>query len=419
VRPSALELVAPDGPGSAGATLVASGADDTLEVECVLAVKPDRALRRRLQAAGFARGPRLLHVPDVERSRFVFPLGGAEASFALRTVVPSTARERVASRVLGLVPLPVGPTSTVFTRGRAPFEWLGRLEPPQPRCTAVIARAWRPSGASVLYRFAGGREPDVVVKLGGGSGAEVEALDLLRADAVAAGARLPEVRQRSEVDRLTLVVQTPVDGVPAPRALAGDREAARRLLDDIATWLEAWAERTARPRELAAEDAKRLVLGPASALAPLLGAAALDRLEGLCEAAAGRPIPFVVAHNDLTAANVLLARGAPPGVVDWEHAAADALPLTDLTYACADAAAAVDGYRDRPAAYDACFAGGSFADTTSKLLRRAAARAGLDEPLVDLCLAACWVRHAANEHDEGATERPFLTLLSRFVRGLA
>jgi hypothetical protein len=310
-----LELVAPDGPGSAGATLVAPGADDAFaEMELVLAVKPDRALRRRLQAAGFARGPRLLHIPDVEGSRFVFPLGGAEASFALRTVVPAAVRERSAVRVLGLVPVPVGPTSTVFTRGRAPFEWLARLEPPQARCTAVIARAWRASGASVLYRFAGGRDPDAVVKLGGGSAAEVEALHLLRADAVAAGgARLPEVRQRSEVDRLTLVVQTPVDGVPAPRALAGDREAARRLLDDIAVWLEAWAERTARPRELAAEDAKRLVLGPASALAPLLGAAAIERLESLCEAAVGRPIPFVAAHNDLTAANVLLARGAPPG----------------------------------------------------------------------------------------------------------
>jgi hypothetical protein len=416
-----LELVAPDGPGSAGATFVAPRTDAAFaEMELVLAVKPDRALRRRLQAAGFARGPRLFHVPDVERSRFVFPLGGVEASFALRTVVPAAVRERVAVRVLGLVPVPVGPTSTVFTRGRAPFEWLARLEPPQARCTAVIARAWRPSGATVLYRFAGGRDPDAVVKLGGGSAAEVEALHLLRADAVAAGgARLPEVRQRSEVDRLTLVVQTPVGGVPAPQALAGDREAARRLLDDIAVWLEAWADRTARPRELAVEDAKRLVLGPASALAPLLGAAAMERLEALCEAAVGRQIPFVAAHNDLTAANVLLARGAPPGVVDWEHAATDGLPLTDLTYACADAAAAVDGYGDRPAAYDACFAGGSFAETTSKLLRRAAARARLDGPLVDLCLAACWVRHAANEHDEGPAERPFLALLSRFVRGLA
>ena len=390
-------------------------------VAIVVTAPPDARLRRALRRAGYAPASLLLHAPDVERSRLIFPLGGAAAAYALRTLVPASTVERAAARLLCVtpVPLPLGPTSAVFARGaRPPLDWLARLEPQRPSCTAVIARAWRPAATTVVYRFAGGREPDAVVKLGGGCAAEADALERLGAAAAAAGARVPAVLHRGEAGGRPLVVQTPLAGVAAPRLLAGSGAAAQRLLGELAGWLETWAEATAAPRAFTADDAERLLLAPARTLAPDLDSGALRRLEGRCDAATGRRVPFVAAHNDLTAANVLLAPGQPPAVVDWEHAAGEALPLGDLAYCAADLAAAVDDYRDRPGAFDACFApGGGHAELVSSLLGRAAARAGLDPPLVDLCLAACWLRHAANERAEsGGEDRPFLELLCRSLR---
>ena len=45
---------------------------------------------------------------------------------------------------------------------------------------------------------------------------------------------------------------------------------------------------------------------------------------------------ITAAHNDLTMANVLTSREGI-GILDWEAAVADGLPMTDLWYALADA----------------------------------------------------------------------------------
>ena len=45
----------------------------------VVALRPSRALAEALLGSGLAVETRLAHVPDIERSRFVFPTGGPEA----------------------------------------------------------------------------------------------------------------------------------------------------------------------------------------------------------------------------------------------------------------------------------------------------------------------------------------------------
>ncbi len=66
-------------------------------------------------------------------------------------------------------------------------------------------------------------------------------------------------------------------------------------------------------------------------------------------------MPFVAAHRDMTAANVMLGGGTRVGLIDWEESTTETLPLGDIAYAVVDFAAASDGYRDRLAAYRHCF----------------------------------------------------------------
>jgi hypothetical protein len=76
----------------------------------------------------------------------------------------------------------------------------------------------------------------------------------------------------------------------------------------------------------------------------------------------------------------------------------------------------VAGYRDRPEAFAACFApGGAFVGLTRELLDGAARSRGMEGPAVELCLHACWLRHADNELRKvgGGGERPFLAILQR------
>src|SRR5256886_1633531 len=210
----------------------------------------------------------------------------------------------------------------------------------------------------------------------------------------------------------------PPAGPPAHGMARGSPARGAGLVGDLARWLEGWDGATAAPRPFERADGERLLLEPARRLAPGVAHADADlsRLDRLVEACTGRPMPFVAAHNDLTAANVLVDENDRLGIVDWEHAAPDCLPLGDLAYAAADVAAAVAGYRDRPEAFAACFApGGAFAGLTRELLHGAARSRGIDAVAVELCLQACWLRHADNELRKlgGEGERPFLAILQR------
>jgi hypothetical protein len=89
--------------------------------------------------------------------------------------------------------------------------------------------------------------------------------------------------------------------------------------------------------------------------------------------------------------NLRLDAGAPIGVLDWADAEDSGLPLTDLFYAVADAAAACDRYRDREAALR-----GSLA-AVAPLRERLCRNLQLSPDVAELCFHACWLRHASNE----------------------
>jgi hypothetical protein len=57
---------------------------------------------------------------------------------------------------------------------------------------------------------------------------------------------------------------------------------------------------------------------------------------------------MVVCHGDYWAGNVLVDRGRVSGVVDWERATLEELPLWDLTKAVGSAAYHLDRYRSLP-----------------------------------------------------------------------
>lgn len=389
----------------------------------VVVTRPTRRLQAELSARGLESRDRLLHVPDVARSRYVFPVRGEAARYALRCLVPLRPVKRAAARALGVPGMPpLPPTSVIFRRpgARPLLEWMDAFGPTGATRAAIVQRSWRGTG-SVVHRFTGDPAPAAIAKIGGG--AQREAVGLR----VAAGAgegpvKVPALLGETRFGESPVVVETPVPGVPGTRLLRGSPDAASRLLRAVARWLAAWNQATASRRELGEADAERFVLEPARRLAARLddGEGYVGRLRRLCERCLGVDVPFVDAHNDLTAANVLADGLDRPGIVDWENASADWLPLGDLAYAAADFLAAVDDYRDRPAAFAACFEGaGTHAALTRELLRDAAASHRIEPSVSELCLQACWLHHAVNEQrsEGGPSEEPFLGILRSVATG--
>jgi hypothetical protein len=408
------------------AALAGSVAPDGL---VVLGGTTSRSLQRALAADGFEPAAELLHVPDLRRSRYVVILGDAISDGAMRRLIQLSALKRLAVRALlraGWKREPLS-VSTVLRRSgdRPMLEWL--VDPGS--CVgrpAVIARSWRDDGALVARLLGRDDEPAVVAKVGGG--AAREAIGLVE---VAAGARTPSVAVPRLLESRRLgghpaVVATGLAGPPAAQKLqGGSRRHARKLLASISSWLATWNAKTASPGTFDHADADRHLLGRADRLAPLLegGDEYVQRLRRQCELCHGERLPFVAAHNDLTAANLLLSPGGGLGIVDWEESETSTLPLGDLVYAAADLAAALDGYRDRPSAFRECYAGeGSFAKACHAAIRHGIEQLELSPPLAEICFHACWLMHADNERRRssgGTSARPFLEILRAVAAGEA
>jgi hypothetical protein len=288
----------------------------------------------------------------------------------------------------------------------------------------AIRRSWRPAGATIVYPFADGSSPGAVAKVGGGARREANALERLGPGARTGSVEVPEVLARVALGDEDVTVESFVSGLPATNVLRGAPESASSLLRDLGRWLRSWNSATAVPRQFGPKDAERHLLGPATRLVPELGEGDryLARIERLAERCAGAVVPFVAAHNDLTAANLLVGEREGLGVVDWEEADDGCLPLTDLAYAAADLTAAVDRYRDRPGAYATAFGAGGRATESGRLLDQGRGRLGVEPEVAEACLHACWLRHADNERsrclaDGGTAERPFLRILAQVAAG--
>ena len=124
----------------------------------------------------------------------------------------------------------------------------------------------------------------------------------------------------------------------------------------------------------------------------------MRRLQALAVDFRDQGISLVAAHNDLTMWNLLIADDGSIGVLDWEAAASQCLPLGDFVYAAVDAVASIDGYASRAQSARDCFAPrGRHAPLVGALTSRLAGALELSPPTVELLTHACFLQHARNE----------------------
>jgi hypothetical protein len=371
-------------------------------------VVPSRpiGLRRALGSAGLRSAGTLLHIPDLARSRYVVPVGTAAERYALSGQLPMKRLKRLAASAALRSPWlsTLGPTGVLLRRDPAtPLAgWLFELEGPrQSAGSALVTTRRSAAGGSIVHRFAGSEAaPDAVAKISPRANEEVHALRTVAPGAARAGARVPSVLSSGELASVPLVLQSAVSGRPAALLIEQKHGVARDLQERIAAWLERWGRSSAQVRELTHADLDRFVLAPAIELSPRATGRGpyLEYLRAVCSRAAGARCPFVPSHGDLTVTNIVVDECAELGIVDWEGASEDALPLMDFFYAAADAVAAADGYADRAGAVASCFAnGGVHASFVTGLRRRLAEGLGVDDVVQEICFHACWLHHAANE----------------------
>jgi hypothetical protein len=245
--------------------------------------------------------------------------------------------------------------------------------------------------------------------------AEAALLEQLGPGARAAGAAVPEPLRVSTGGGRSALYETAVDGRTAA-ALIGETPAlAPSVTARLAEWLENWNLDTRSDEPLSIDWLEDQVVAPARALAPHLsdGRGYSEWLGAKCRSCAGRTIPFVATHNDLTMVNVFVTSSGGIGLVDWEDARARDLPLLDFYYAAADAAAAAKRYADRAAAFRTLFVEAAPGSVVRDLESRLVRALDLDPEIVELAFHACWIRHAIAEQASNAPSkaRPFLEIL--------
>jgi hypothetical protein len=388
--------------GTLAAAAIAVAADGIVYVRLPPAL---RALaRRRLRESGLELGTPLAQLP-ARSPRYLLPMQARPWRHMLDREIG--AHPRVRGGLSGAVSLPSGarllaeslPGAALVARRRhaAPLAaWLDGLEgDTRPTAHVAVVTSWRgPAGPVILFCFAEGDDrPWGVAKLAPDALREAQLLDQLGPDARAAGAGVPRVLARGVAGAHPVLVESPVTGTSAARVLAAAPERLSGVAHAVAGWLQRWSTATAQPTTVSADWLERIVLD--DDLPPSYRAWLGDR----CAEVAGSSLPLVAAHHDLTMWNLRLGHQGALGVLDWAEAEREALPLTDLFYAIADARAACDGYRDRVSAARA-----AAADPLAERLRVALE---LSPAAAELCLHACWLRHARNEQRAGAADRPF------------
>jgi hypothetical protein len=178
------------------------------------------------------------------------------------------------------------------------------------------------------------------------------------ADAVTAPIRtnLPRPLGVRRVDGIDVQLQTGVPGHHLVARTASERLRPMRVTDQLDTML-AWCRSMQR-----ASAHERLLDEPliAGRLEPLAAAAerALDgdpavssfltRTLDLARRLEGTSLPMVVSHGDYWAGNILVERGRVVGVVDWERATLDDLPIWDPLKAVGSTVYHLDRYRAIP-----------------------------------------------------------------------
>jgi aminoglycoside phosphotransferase len=256
--------------------------------------------------------------------------------------------------------------------------------------------------------------PALVVKVprlrADGEGIEREAAVLrsLREACPSLRGTVPRVVALADGDR-PLLVETAVTG-PAlsPRML---RAAPSRCIDAVLGWLIALSATRKRGDQASYE---RLLAEPLAFLAESFPPRAPERdlvvrTLDLVEPLRGLEVPRVLEHGDLAHPNLIWSEGRV-GVVDWELADEEGLPVQDAVFFLTYATFALRRPRtdeERLAAFhDAFFAEEGWAKAKVTAYRRELA---LDEQALTPLFAACWARYTARLVLRIAAEGPGLT----------
>jgi hypothetical protein len=296
--------------------------------------------------------------------------------------------------------------------------WLGELDGSSVG-TATVSGGPRPEGrVATAFRFPPGvAAPDLVIKAALDPEGrrrlqrERDALGRLARDAAQAGAAVP--RRRSSGVSWALSAEV-LRGRPAAAVLARAPDRLEPLAVSVMRWLRTWNRATATTAIASAALLERALLSPV-ALALEAGAVSpgyVDAVRQLAHDLEGERVVITAAHNDLTMANVLTSREGI-GILDWEAAVADGLPMTDLWYALADALSRA-GRMTHERAVEALVLG---ARAIPAVLARApaehAAALSLTPEQSLLGFHACWLGHASDELNRGAGDRRFLSVVAR------
>jgi aminoglycoside phosphotransferase (APT) family kinase protein len=374
----------------------------------------------------------MVHLPPGKSDQYLVP---EEATFLVHMVTSllslSPARRRAlgaAARLPGMAGVLAGlsPEAGIIVRrtgARPLLQWLAVEGPPLTR--ALIRTKWRAQGGTaVLHCFTDtGKTPLAVGKAALSEGLtnrterEAEALEALRPVATRAGIRIPEGRLIRSAAGWPLLLQRHLSGRSAASLLRAGLADPLEILGRLTTWLAAWNRSSAAVEVLDQRRLENELLAPLARLAPLLlhsGSQYLERVHRLAADALGSPMPLVAVHNDLTMQNVLLEPASPLGVIDWEAARKDGLPLADFYYAAVDVFAQEVGGLDRMRAFLTCFGPtAARAKSVFPLGEEIRQAAQLSSVLVPICFHACWIRHAANEAEKHphAAVRPFLEIV--------
>jgi hypothetical protein len=198
------------------------------------------------------------------------------------------------------------------------------------------------------------------------------------------------------------LVESALDGVVIPSAEV------RAGSQDLAAEIEAWTLALAGPRDRRRVPLRQLWepalervaarLGEVPAAEPAAAGSVGDRrapqIAGLVRRTAAIlephghvPVPVVLEHGDLAPPNLLRLRGGRLGVVDWEVADRDGLPLGDLLFFAAFSSS--DESKD-----DDPRLGVAAAPACAAAIERQAAKLGIGLSLVPVLALAMWARWA-------------------------
>jgi hypothetical protein len=374
---------------------------------------------------GFARTEHLVPVDRASLQRWI---DAGEGSSPLMRRLAGTALALPAAERLAMVALPGIGVAGFPDAASVPFDWLTRLSG-RAVTRAQVRAKWRGGlGRAVVTGLdrSGTTVTIAKIALGGEcaaerAGREAERLSSLGPAARHAGALVPSASLAAMPGGWPVLLLSPVPGRPAASLIAAKAQPPEGVIAGLVEWLARWNAATLAPGRLDDDWIDRHLVTPARVLGADLPETYLAWLRSRAGAAKGEAMSSVATHGDLTMSNVLLAGGSL-GVVDWEAAEPEGLPLRDLLYAAVDATAARDGYRDRLAAFERCFPpGGRVAGPLGAGLDRLCEEAGLSNTGAMLCMHACWLQHAADERSKRAPDeaRPFLAIVRRLAERVA